>query len=386
MSTTTDIDYAAAVDRSGRGYPFRFFQPHNLVFWLYVVLLPIGVIYFLDLVDDSIRAFPTAFVLATILWIIYVIPWVLFLRHEEMYDPEPAKLAFVGFVWGAFVATFVMAIEANAAVIALVGKLGSPELARDWGASISAPIVEETSKGIGIVVLVVLSRRHVRNVFDGAVLGAFVGLGFQVLEDLVYALNAATAAGPGNEVHAVFGQFVARGFMGGLWSHALYSALVGAGIAYYLTRTDRSRGRRVGGLVALLGAAWLLHFVWDSPFVNGTQVAAFGMIAKFLVYPIIFVMAIRWASRQRREELGVLLTDEVARGTLSEDDVELLVMSRHERRKRLRDIKHEDGSSARRVERHRLRASRDLATALAKSRGADSDDVEAARAAISTVT
>ena len=174
--------------------------------------------------------------------------------------------------------------------------------------------------------------------------------------------------------------------MGGLWSHALYSGLVGAGIAYYLTRTDRSRGQRVGGLVVLVGSAWLLHFVWDPPFVNGTQVAAFGMIARFLIYPIIFVMAIRWASRQRREELGVLLAGEVARGTLAEEDVELLVLSRHERRKGLRDIKHQDGSSARRVERHRLRAARDLATALANSIGADSDDVEAARAASSTIT
>lgn len=385
MNTVTETDFATAVERSGRSYAFRFVQPHNLAFWLYIVLLPIGIIYMLNLLNGSIRAFPTAFVLNAVLWILYSIPWVLFLRHEEMYDPEPAKLALVGFVWGGFIATWVMAIEANNAIISLVGKLGSPELARDWGPSIAAPFVEETAKAMGVVMLVLLGRRHVRNVFDGAVLGAFVGLGFQVLEDFLYSINAATAAGPGNEMQAVLGQFFGRGFMGGLWSHALYSGIVGAGIAYFVTRTDRSPGQRTGSLMLFAGSAWLLHFVWDSPFVNGTSIAALGMIARFVIYPLIFILAIRWASHQRREELGVLLTGEVALGTLTEEDVELLVMSRHERRKGLRHIKHEDGGAARLDERHRLRAARDLATALAKSHGADSDDVEQARAAIGTI-
>jgi len=382
MTAVTDTELAAAIDQSGRGHGFRFVQPHNAAFWLYVILLPIGVLYFLDLIDDSVRAFPSAFVLAAVLWILYLIPWVLFIRHEDMYDPEPTKLAFVGFVWGSFIATWVMAIEANAAIISLVGKLGSPELARNWGPTIAAPIVEETAKGLGVVMLVLLGRRHVRSTFDGAVLGAFVGLGFQVLEDFLYSTNAAAAAGPGNEAQAVLGQFFARGFMAGLWSHALYTGLVGAGIGYFVSRTDRSSGQRAGRLLLLIGAAWFIHFVWDSPFVNGTKLSAFMVLAKFVVYPLIFVFAIRWVARQRREDLGVILAGEVSNGTLTADDVELLVMSRHERRKGLRHVKHEDGRAARSEERHRLRGARDLATALAKSNGAESDDVIDARRAL----
>lgn len=57
-------------------------------------------------------------------------------------------------------------------------------------------------------------------------------------------------------------------------------------------------------------------------------------------------------------------------------------MSRHERRKGLRNVKREDGPAARHDERVRLRAARDLATALAKAHGADSEIVEQARAAV----
>lgn len=150
-------------------------------------------------------------------------------------------------------------------------------------------------------------------------------------------------------------------------------------------RTDRSKAQRAGRLVLLSGTAWLLHFVWDSPFVNSPiGVSVFSVVAKLLIYPIIFVFAMRWVSRQRREELRVILAGEVTNGTLVEEDVELLVMSRHERRQGLRDIKHDDGKAARTEERQRLRDTRDLATALARSNGADSDDVIEARRALRT--
>jgi RsiW-degrading membrane proteinase PrsW (M82 family) len=102
-----------------------------------------------------------------------------------------------------------------------------------------------------------------------------------------------------------------RSEVGGLWSHARYTGLVGAGIGYFPTRTDRSNAQRTRGLAVLIAAAWFLYFVWDSPFVNGTSVSAFMFIAKFVIYPRIFVFAIRWVSGQRREDLGVILASDV---------------------------------------------------------------------------
>ncbi len=216
---------------------FEFIQLHNPEFWIYIVLLGIGIVTFVVTDNTSIHSFPSAFLLAVSLWALYLIPWVIFIRHEELFNPEPTKLALIGFLWGEFVATFAISLEANNAVISLLGKFAGPDFAGRWGASISAPIVEELSKGLGIVVLLLPARPYFRSTFDGAILGAFTGLGFQVLEDLVYSLSAAALTAAGGESKAIIGQFLARGFLAGLWSHALYSAIVGAGIAYFATAT-----------------------------------------------------------------------------------------------------------------------------------------------------
>ena len=86
---------------------------------------------------------------------------------------------------------------------------------------------------------------------DGAVYGAFVGLGFQVVEDFIYAVNAVGIAGQGDRVGPVIVTFFLRGFLAGLWSHTLFSALAGAGIAYFVVRRqNRSLSRRLAVALA----------------------------------------------------------------------------------------------------------------------------------------
>ena len=63
--------------------------------------------------------------------------------------------------------------------------------------------------------------------------------------------------------------FVARGFIGGLWSHTLFTALAGAGVGYAVVREQRGRALRVGYLGACLAAAWLCHTVWNAPMLSG---------------------------------------------------------------------------------------------------------------------
>jgi RsiW-degrading membrane proteinase PrsW (M82 family) len=56
------------------------------------------------------------------------------------------------------------------------------------GACIIAPIVEEFLKPIGLFIL--LSEKSEFSLFDWILLGTFAGLGFKLLEDLVYGLMA----------------------------------------------------------------------------------------------------------------------------------------------------------------------------------------------------
>ena len=63
--------------------------------------------------------------------------------------------------------------------------------ATDWQAGLTAPFVEETSKGAIFLLLMGLAPVVIRTVSDGLIVGAYVGLGFQILEDVFYAQNAA---------------------------------------------------------------------------------------------------------------------------------------------------------------------------------------------------
>jgi RsiW-degrading membrane proteinase PrsW (M82 family) len=64
----------------------------------------------------------------------------------------------------------------------------------------------------------------VRSAFDGAVLGAFIGLGFQVFEDVIYVL---TSAGGINTGESGAASTLATRLLTGFGSHAVYSTVSG---------------------------------------------------------------------------------------------------------------------------------------------------------------
>jgi RsiW-degrading membrane proteinase PrsW (M82 family) len=184
-------------------------------------------------------------------------------------EPEPVPFIAAALAWGAVVATSLASVG-NDALVSILFKVGGAQFTQDWGASIVGPTNEQVLKALGVVMVILIAKRQVNTVLDGIVYGAFVGLGFQVVEDLLYTLrgvSAATQAGASG-TEQVWEYFVVRGLASGLYSHAVYTAIVGAGIAYFVVRTDRSLQRRVTVAAALFAASWFLHFGWNSRWLN----------------------------------------------------------------------------------------------------------------------
>jgi protease PrsW len=233
-------------------------------FWVVLALLVVGALRMAMIGGRFVSAYPTATLTATALFALLAVPFWLFLAELDFLEPEPVATRLVAFAWGALVAT-AASIPAGAALDDLIAKLGSPGLAADWGAALAGPTVEEIAKTLGVVAIVLIARAQVNSVLDGVVYGAMVGLGFQIVEDIVFALGAVALAGRGDSVQPVITTFLLRGFLSGMWSHTLFGALTGAGIGYLVVRTDRSRAARAG--VALLAAfgAWSSHVLWNSP-------------------------------------------------------------------------------------------------------------------------
>ena len=90
-------------------------------------------------------------------------------------------------------------------------KIGGTSFAQNWAAGFTAPINEEWGKAVGLVLLLSLAPRLVRSAYDGFIIGAFIGLGFQVFEDVLYVFNGAAQAFGVDQAGKSLRIFVVRG-------------------------------------------------------------------------------------------------------------------------------------------------------------------------------
>src|SRR5262249_57321301 len=105
--------------------------------------------------------------------------------------------------------------------------------ATGWGPAITAPVVEELLTAAGVVLIALIARDEVDDVMDGFVYGALCGLGFAVVEDVLYFM-AAFGGTPGGVLEGFFVRVISRG----LYGHLLYTGLEGTWVRYLESRPD----------------------------------------------------------------------------------------------------------------------------------------------------
>ena len=270
--------------------------------------------------------YPTGAVLAATLLTLYAIPFLLFVYRLDLFEREPATMVGAAFAWGGLVATS-LALAGNQALFDLTAKLGSPELAGRWGPALAAPPIEETLKVLGVVVLVLIARDQFDTPLDGMVYGALVGLGFQVVENFIYCMNAIELAGGDREIVPVLGVFLVRSLIG-LWSHATYTAIAGYGVGYFVTRTDRSLAARTGAVVLAFALAFAAHFVWNSPLLTEAFGEGFGillgLVLKGIPVLVLLVVMYRLARDQEATWFREATAGEVGTDVLLPDELDEL--------------------------------------------------------------
>ncbi|MEV6305847.1 PrsW family intramembrane metalloprotease [Actinoplanes sp. NPDC051861] len=248
-------------------------------FWVVAALLAAGAVRIAQITGRFLGVYPLATVTAMLLFALLAVPFWLFLSELDFLEREPASLRILAFAWGGLVATSV-SIPGSNSLENLIAKLGSPNLAADWGAALAGPTVEEIAKTLGVVAIVLIARPQVNSVLDGVVYGALVGLGFQIVEDVVFAVGAVAQAGQGDQIQPVITTFLVRGFLAGVWSHTLFGALAGAGIGYLVVNPDRTRAHRLAMAGLALFGAWASHVLWNSPlFREGLGDGAVALLA-----------------------------------------------------------------------------------------------------------
>jgi hypothetical protein len=176
---------------------------------------------------------------------------------------------------------------------------------------VATPLVEETAKAIGVL-LVVLLTRNFDNPTDGFVYGTAVGLGFAVTENYIYGIGIGATMGVGDLLILVIGRtFLAAGV------HGLASATFGGFLGHaVLTRKRWQRAVWAGtGLLAAacLHGAWNVTLTLVGPFAPGGGLRAWLVILPVLYAGYILILAVFLHSehtilkRQLTEEVALSL-------------------------------------------------------------------------------
>lgn len=261
-------------------------------------------------------------VLAIVLSFIPALFYAWILYWLDRYEKEPRLLLGGVFVWGAIVATIGALIASMILEAGILFLTGSELLADISGTTLVAPIVEESLKGIAVLLVFLIFRKEFDSLLDGMVYAGITALGFAATENVLY-LYFQGYEGSG-DLTGLIVLFFLRVILGG-WNHAVYTAFIGIGLAI----ARLSRNVLVVIIAPIIG--WVLavatHMLHNSMAVFlGEAFGLGGLVATLLVdwlsWIIMFAIVI-WAISRERRWITTHLAEEVAQGTITQRQFEI---------------------------------------------------------------
>ncbi len=243
--------------------------------WLSVPVLVSGLLLLpLLVVTAVIEPIVLALALVPLVVIVPVLVWI------DRLEPEPWASRLHALLWGGTISVLVASLV-NGTVLLTAG-----EAAAAVG---SAPLVEETMKGLGI--LWAVRRREVDGPTDGIVYAGWVAAGFAMVENIEYFFVA-------SDDGVLAETFVARALLTP-FAHPLFTVWIGLAIGLAVARRRSLPWAAWWGLVV----AVLLHAGW-----NGAIVASIGLdddriiVVAALAFVAIFVLTAVMVALVRRAE------------------------------------------------------------------------------------
>ncbi|XAS69699.1 PrsW family intramembrane metalloprotease [Micrococcaceae bacterium Sec5.7] len=207
--------------------------------------------------------------LAAVLLAVYVI---------DRWEPEPKRLLLFAFTWGAAVSIAVTLLVQPVFALAYAGP--SDEGYLTFMTTVQAPVVEEFAKGLGLLLLLLLARKHFDGPVDGVVFAFTIAGGFAFTENILYFGRAiAESSSPATDLARIF-------FLRGVMSPFAHAIFIGAtGLIMGFAARRWQPGVSVGAFLVGLIPAMFLHSRWNS--------MGEGFLADYVLIQIpIFLLAI----------------------------------------------------------------------------------------------
>ncbi|NJC15963.1 RsiW-degrading membrane proteinase PrsW (M82 family) [Micromonospora profundi] len=179
----------------------------------------------------------------------------------DRYEPEPLKYLIFCFTWGAFVST-AASLTVNEFSAAQFADRGLPVALTGV---LVAPFIEELTKALGPILLLVFRRREWSGITDGLVYCGLSAVGFAMVENILYLGGHGYAAGadqygPATGTQQVIAIFIVRILLFG-FAHPLFTSMAGVGLGIAARTADR-RVRVLAPIAGLL-LAMILHGTWN---------------------------------------------------------------------------------------------------------------------------
>jgi protease PrsW len=244
----------------------------------------------------------------------------------DRYEPEPVHYLLFAFGWGAVVSTLV-AYHVNSF---FAGEYGLIELPGDLVAIIVAPVIEEFMKALGPLLILWLRRREISGITDGIVYCGLSGVGFAMVENVLYLgghgyASGADEYGPATGAQLVFGLFIVRILFSG-FAHPLFTSMTGIGIGI-AARSGRPLVFWTAPLLGLVGAM-LLHSSWNLMATLAGNVSPFfflyGYVALMVPLFLTMVGVALWIRSKEGRLTARVLADYARAGWITPPEVAAL--------------------------------------------------------------
>ncbi len=223
-------------------------------------------------------------------------------------EPGPWRNLLFAFAWGACAAALIAIVANSFATRWIATTTADPAGADTLGATVIAPVVEETAKAAAVLLLFLFRRRDFGGILDGVVAAGFTATGFAFTENVLYLGNAFGTdqlTGGSGVASVTAATFFVRIVMSP-FAHPLFTVLTGIGFGAAALSADRQRVRRVLFPLAGLLLAMGMHALWNG----SATLGQFGFIAVYGAFMVPTFGLLTWLvvwTRQR--ELRTVRTE-----------------------------------------------------------------------------
>ncbi|KAB1978696.1 PrsW family intramembrane metalloprotease [Streptomyces triticiradicis] len=223
------------------------------------------------LVGLGLAVFPVPLLVAAFRWL-------------DRVEPGPWRNLLFSFAWGACAAALIAIVANSFATRWIAMTTADPSGADTLGATVIAPVVEESAKAAAVLLVFLFRRRDFTGIVDGVVIAGVTATGFAFTENILYLGNAFGTdrlSGESGLASVTAATFFVRVVMSP-FAHPLFTVLTGIGFGVAALSPERRRARRVllplTGLLLAMG----MHALWNGSSGFG-RFGFFGVYAAFMV-------------------------------------------------------------------------------------------------------